>query len=86
MLAGVEALVGGRGKAYLEELKKARNEALNDLRNRAMNMGANAIVGVDFEIVEGFMVVTAFGTAVVVEPSIRLHRPNNKNISYSHFF
>jgi len=36
-------------------------------------MGANAVVGVDFEtseILEGFLVITAYGTAVVVEPEL----------------
>jgi len=70
-IAGIEALVGGRSEAYIEELKKAREEALRDLVNEAAKLGANAVVGVDFEtseILEGFIMITATGTAVVVEP------------------
>ena len=69
-VAGIEALVGGRGSAYLAELEKARNEALEELKVNAAKMGANAVVAVDFEtaeILEGFIVVTAYGTAVEAE-------------------
>lgn len=68
--AGIEAIVGGRSETYIQELKKAREEALRDLVESAQRLGANAVVGVDFEtseILEGFIVVTATGTAVVVE-------------------
>ncbi|MEM2373593.1 MAG: YbjQ family protein [Thermoproteota archaeon] len=68
--AGIEALVGGKSEAYLSEIEKARNEALEDLMRKAAAMGANGVVGVDFEtseILEGFIVITAVGTAVLVE-------------------
>ena len=71
LAAGLEAIVGGASSAYISELKKARDEALNDLVNSAKALGANAVVGLDFEtseILEGFIVVTATGTAVEVEP------------------
>ena len=70
-IAGIEALVGGRAESYIMELKKAREEAIDDLIRSARVMGANAVVGVDIEmseILEGFIIVTATGTAVVVEP------------------
>ncbi|MEM2415370.1 MAG: heavy metal-binding domain-containing protein [Thermoproteota archaeon] len=37
---------------------------------KAASMGANGVVGIDFEtseILEGFIVITAVGTAVLVE-------------------
>ncbi|UNQ73632.1 YbjQ family protein [Infirmifilum sp. NZ] len=71
MAAGIEAIVGGASSAYVTELKKARDEALSDLINSARQMGANAVVGLDFEtseVLEGFIIVTATGTAVEVEP------------------
>jgi len=70
-LAGIEAAIGGRAESYIVELKKARDEAIQDLIREASRLGANAVVGVDFEtseILEGFIIVTATGTAVVVEP------------------
>ncbi len=69
-MAGIEALAGGRSEAYLSEIEKARNEALEDLMRKAVSIGANGIVGIDFEtseILEGFIVITAVGTAVRVE-------------------
>ncbi|MCD6368859.1 MAG: YbjQ family protein [Thermoproteales archaeon] len=71
IIAGIEAIVGGRGTAYLHELEKAREEAINHLKSKARQMGANAVIGVDVEtteILEGFIIVTAYGTAVVVKP------------------
>jgi len=73
-LAGIEAVIGGRSEAYIAELKKAREEALKDLEKSARLLGANAVIGIDFEtaeVLEGFIVVTATGTAVVVEPEQR---------------
>ena len=70
-LAGIEAAIGGRAESYIGELKKARDEAIQDLVREASRLGANAVVGIDFEtseILEGFIIVTATGTAVIVEP------------------
>jgi len=71
IMAGLEALAGGRGESYLSELRKARNEAIEDLKMNAERVGANAVIAVDFEtteILEGFIVVTAYGTAVKAVP------------------
>jgi len=69
-VAGFEALLGGRSEAYLTELEKARREALDDMLAKASALGANGVIGVDFdvsEVLEGFVVVTATGTAVYAE-------------------
>jgi len=58
IVAGIEALVGGSSQAYLEEFNKARDEAIERLKENAVRMGANAVIGVDFEtseILEGFI-------------------------------
>jgi uncharacterized protein YbjQ (UPF0145 family) len=57
---------------YEEELSTARNTALQELSQRAAALGANAVVGVDidYEVLgsnNGMLMVTASGTAVVVE-------------------
>lgn len=73
LLAGIETVVGGKGAAYLKELEKAREEAIQNLVQKARAMGANAVLGIDFEtteILEGFIVVTVYGTAAVVSREV----------------
>jgi len=66
-VSGIQSLTGGKGTAYAEEIRKAREEALEDLKNEARKLGANGVLSIDFEmteILEGFIVITAYGTAV----------------------
>ncbi len=70
--AGLSNFFGGRSGSYEEELMKARETALRELEQRAQALGANAVVGidVDYEVLganNGMLMVTASGTAVVVE-------------------
>jgi len=63
---------GGRSTSYEEELVQARQNALYEMEQRAAALGANAVVGVDvdYEVLgpdNGMLMVTASGTAVVVE-------------------
>ena len=64
--------LGGRSGSYEEELVNARIHALREMEQRAAAMGANAVVGVDidYEVLgadNGMLMVTASGTAVVVQ-------------------
>jgi len=71
LMAGVEAMLGGRSEAYLMELEKARDEALRELVDKTARMSGNAVISVDFEttqILEGFIVVTVYGTAFTAVP------------------
>lgn len=43
--AGIRNIVGGRSQGYEDELLSARNEALQELEQRAAEMGAHAVVG-----------------------------------------
>ena len=70
-VAGLSNFFGGRSGTYEDELLNARETALRELEDRARNMGANAVVGVDidYEVLgsdNGMLMVTASGTAVVV--------------------
>ena len=70
--AGLTNFFGGRSGSYEGELIQAREAALNEMTNRAVALGANAIVGVDidYEVLGqagNMLMVTASGTAVVVE-------------------
>ena len=64
--------LGGRSGSYEEELINARQNAIREMEQRAVSMGANAVVGVDidYEVLgadNGMLMVTASGTAVFVE-------------------
>ena len=70
--AGLSNFFGGRSGSYEEELMNARQTALQELAQRAKALGANAVVGIDidYEVLganNGMLMVTASGTAVVVE-------------------
>lgn len=72
LFASVRDLVGGRSATYEKELQRAREMALQELRERAQEFGANAVVGVDldYEVLgqnNGMLMVSASGTAVLVE-------------------
>jgi uncharacterized protein YbjQ (UPF0145 family) len=74
IFAGIRDIVGGRSAAYEKELRNAKRIALVDMMDEATELGANAIVGVDvdYETVTtggggGMLMVSATGTAVVVE-------------------
>ena len=66
---GVRDFFGGRSQTLERALKEARAEVTDEIRDRARAMGADAIVGLDFEISMpsgrgGMLVVFATGTAV----------------------
>jgi len=74
LFAGIRDIVGGRSAAYEQELRKAKTIALEEMQAEAEEMGGNAIVAVDldYETVQmgsggGMLMVSASGTAVVVE-------------------
>ena len=67
--ASIRNFVGGRSGSYEEELIRAREQAMNEMRQRAQAMGADAVVGIDidYEVLganNGMLMVTASGTAV----------------------
>ncbi|MCB1019238.1 MAG: heavy metal-binding domain-containing protein [Acidobacteria bacterium] len=69
LFAGIRDIVGGRSAAYERELEKARSIALGELEQRAAELGADAVVGVDldYEVLgqsNGMLMVSASGTAV----------------------
>lgn len=61
IISGLQALTGGKERAYAEEIEKARKEAIDNLKNEARNVGANGVISLDFEtaeILEGLILVT----------------------------
>ena len=71
LFAGIRDIVGGRSATYERELRSAREIAVSELKQAAIEAGANAVVGVDidYETVGGsgsMLMVSVSGTAVVV--------------------
>ena len=68
LFAGIRDIVGGRSGAYEDELRKARQIALDEMATAAQQLGADAVVGIDLDydtVGQGSMLmVTASGTAV----------------------
>ncbi len=69
IFASITDIVGGRSGAYEKSLGEARDTALTELQQRAAAKGANAVVGVDldYEVINNMLMVSASGTAVVLE-------------------
>jgi uncharacterized protein YbjQ (UPF0145 family) len=71
-IAGIESMFGGEVTAFTSEVEKARWEAINRAKSRAIELGANAIVGLDVEtsdlgLQSGIVLFSATGTAVILE-------------------
>lgn len=70
IIAGIQSIFGGEVSAFTSEMEKARREAVERAREKAMKLGANAIIGLDFETSDLFgsiILISATGTAVIVE-------------------
>lgn len=68
--ASLSDMFGGRSSTYEDELVNARTRALAEMEVRAVQLGANAVVGVDidYEVLgsgNGMLMVTVSGTAVI---------------------
>ncbi|MEM3985254.1 MAG: heavy metal-binding domain-containing protein [Candidatus Methanomethylicia archaeon] len=70
LAASIESLFGGEITAFVYEFEKARIEALLRLIDRAKKLGANAIIGLDFETTDilagSAMAFSVYGTAVKI--------------------
>ncbi|MEW6174000.1 MAG: heavy metal-binding domain-containing protein [Bacillota bacterium] len=74
LFAGLRDIVGGRSGTYEQELRKAKNLALDEMVDQAGRLGANAVVGVDLDYETigtgaggNMLMVSASGTAVFFE-------------------
>ncbi|MDO5714096.1 MAG: YbjQ family protein [Tissierellia bacterium] len=69
--AGLRNIVGGRASGYEDEVIEARIEIVNEMKTRAEQMGANGIIGIDFQFVAmgagNMLMVSCSGTAVTIK-------------------
>ena len=71
LFAGIRDIVGGRAGAYEKVLREAKDTSMNEMMQRAAQLGANAIVGIDidYETIgqsNSMLMVAVSGTAVVI--------------------
>jgi uncharacterized protein YbjQ (UPF0145 family) len=72
-LGGLKSIIGGRIGSYTEMCEQTRQQAYDLLIEHAVDVGANAIVGLRYDASEVASKVSAtevlcYGTAVVIEP------------------
>jgi uncharacterized protein YbjQ (UPF0145 family) len=70
LFASVRDIVGGRSATYERGLAEAREVALKEMGQKATELGANAVIGIDidYEVLgqgNGMLMVAVSGTAVV---------------------
>ncbi|MDP5253102.1 MULTISPECIES: heavy metal-binding domain-containing protein [unclassified Vibrio] len=73
IFGAIRDIVGGRSGSYEQEMGKARAIAFQEMEEKAFQLGADGIVGIDidYEVVGakgGMMMVSVSGTAVKFKP------------------
>lgn len=69
-VAGITDIVGGRSGIYEAKLREGRIIALNEMKQEALDLGADAIIGVDIDyetVGDTMMMISASGTAVLLK-------------------
>jgi len=73
ILGGLKGIIGGRIGAYTEMCEQARQQAFDLLVQHALELGANAVIGLRYDassVAERIAAteVLCYGTAVTIEP------------------
>ena len=71
-LGNLKQIIGGQIEAFTEMCEQARRQAFEDMVDHALDLDANAIVGVRYDasnLARGATEVLCYGTAVRVEPA-----------------
>lgn len=73
IMGGLKSIIGGQIGAYTEMCEQARQHAYDLLIQHAVEVGANAVVGLRYDASEvggktAATEVLCYGTAVVIEP------------------
>lgn len=69
--ASIRDIVGGRSGSYEKVLREAKDTALKEMKENALQMNANAVIAIDLDyetlgVNGGMLMVTASGTAVKI--------------------
>ena len=86
MLSNFLSIAGGRRQEIEKKLIEAREEAINELALNAQRLGADEVIGIHIEMSElskgqndGYMIVSATGTAVKLINNIKNTSGGGKN-------
>jgi len=71
LFASITDFFGGRSNSYEGVLRKAQTTAMDEMAQRAQELGANAVVGIDLDYetvgqTSSMIMVTCSGTAVII--------------------
>ena len=75
IMAGFSDVFGGYSATYQKKLKEIENNVISELKKKAQQLGANAIIGIQLDFDEisrkgkGMLMLTAQGTAVKIDIS-----------------
>jgi len=69
VFAGIRDVIGGRSGSYEKVLREAREQAMKEMQEAARRLGADAIVGIDYDYetlgdTGSMLMVAVSGTAV----------------------
>lgn len=73
LFSDVRDIVGGKAGSYTSKIDEIKEQSLEDLKQKAMKKGCNAVIGISIDVDEisgknkSMLMVTTIGTAVKVE-------------------
>ncbi len=69
MGSGFKSIIGGRLEGQIKLMENYRSQLLGEIRNKAFQQGANAVVGlrIDVDDVNGVMNFFGYATAVLIK-------------------
>lgn len=73
--AGIRDVIGGRTGSYERVFEKGQQNAIDELKQRARVLGANAIIGIEFDT--GTINIDARGTLILITATGTAVRLNN---------
>lgn len=70
LFASVSSIAGVESESFRLKIKEAKTKAIYEIKKDALELGANAIIGIDIDfsmIASDMVIIIASGTAVIVE-------------------
>lgn len=84
-LGGLTDVFGGRSSSYQKQLSSLYNEAIERIKHNTYEIGGNCVIGLNIDMDEisgkgkSMFMLTAIGTAVIIEKDEKLNSLSNTN-------